>query len=124
MARQVLAVGKPLVIEDVGKVGLKAAPVERSYRTRSFISYPLSIGERSIGVLNLTDKTDGEAYNEFDLQLLDSIMPQLAVLIDRAALKRKAGEFEQLSVTDALTGLLNSAVSRRTPRRRNQTLKS
>lgn len=34
-------------------------------------------------------------------------MPQLAILIDRANLKSKAGEFEQLSVTDALTGLLN-----------------
>jgi len=31
----------------------------------------------------------------------------LAVAIDRAALKEKAGEFEQLSVTDPLTGLLN-----------------
>jgi diguanylate cyclase (GGDEF)-like protein len=28
-------------------------------------------------------------------------------LIDRANLKRRAGQFEQLSVTDALTGLLN-----------------
>ena len=28
-------------------------------------------------------------------------------MIDRAVLKNKAGEFEQLSVTDALTGLLN-----------------
>ncbi len=107
VARQVLAVGKPLMIEDVEKIGLKAAPVERNYNSNSFISYPLSIGAQKIGVLNLTDKTDGEPYNNFDLQLLNSIMPQLAVLIDRAALKHKAGEFEQLSVTDALTGLLN-----------------
>jgi diguanylate cyclase (GGDEF)-like protein len=42
-----------------------------------------------------------------DLELLHAIVPQLAVLIDRAGLKDKAGEFEQLSVTDALTGLLN-----------------
>ena len=34
-------------------------------------------------------------------------MPQIALLIDRAGLKHKAGEFEQLSLTDALTGLLN-----------------
>ncbi|MEO8073911.1 MAG: diguanylate cyclase [Acidobacteriota bacterium] len=107
VARQVLAVGKPLIIEDVDKIGLKVAPVERNYNSKSFISYPLSIGARRIGVLNLTDKTDGESYNNFDLKLLNSIMPQLAVLIDRAALKHKAGEFEQLSVTDALTGLLN-----------------
>jgi diguanylate cyclase (GGDEF)-like protein len=34
-------------------------------------------------------------------------MPQIAVAIDRTSLKNMAGEFEQLSVTDALTGLLN-----------------
>jgi diguanylate cyclase (GGDEF)-like protein len=33
--------------------------------------------------------------------------PQLAVALDRTALKQKAGEFEQLSITDPLTGLLN-----------------
>ncbi len=107
VARKVLENGKPLVVEDIYKIGLKTAPDGWNYKSNSFISYPLSIGMRKIGVLNLTDKTDGEPYNDFDLQLLDSIMPQLAVLIDRAALKHKAGEFEQLSVTDALTGLLN-----------------
>ncbi|CAN5234526.1 hypothetical protein BH20ACI1_BH20ACI1_23720 [soil metagenome] len=107
VARKVLENGKPLVVEDIDKIGLNTAPDGWNYKSNSFISYPLSIGMRKIGVLNLTDKTDGEPYSDFDLQLLGSIMPQLAVLIDRAALKHKAGEFEQLSVTDALTGLLN-----------------
>ncbi|MCV4697493.1 GGDEF domain-containing protein, partial [Escherichia coli] len=44
---------------------------------------------------------------ETDLELLNAIAPQIAVAIDRTALKSKAGEFEQLSVTDPLTGLLN-----------------
>ena len=107
IASKVLENGKPLVVEDIYQIGLKAAPVGWNYKSNSFISYPLSIGNRKIGVLNLTDKTDGKPYNDFDLQLLNSIMPQLTVLIDRASLKHKAGEFEQLSVTDALTGLLN-----------------
>ncbi len=107
VARKVLENGKPLVVGDIDEIGLRTAPAEWNYKSNSFISYPLAIGLRKIGVLNLTDKTDGEPYSDFDLQLLNSIMPQLAVLIDRAALKHKAGEFEQLSVTDALTGLLN-----------------
>lgn len=107
VSRQVLEKGKPLVVENIEKISLKTAPVDWNYKSKSFISYPLSIGMRKIGVLNLTDKTDGEPFSEFDLQLLNSIMPHLAVLIDRATLKHKAGEFEQLSVTDALTGLLN-----------------
>lgn len=107
VARQVLDDGKSLVVENVDKIGLRAAPLEWKYKTKSFISYPLKIGTRKIGILNLTDKTDGEIYSEYDLELLHAIVPQLAVLIDRAALKHQAGEFQHLSVTDALTGLLN-----------------
>ncbi len=107
VARQVLDSGKSLVVADIDKIGLQTAPPDWKYKSKSFISYPLTIGSRKIGVLNLTDKIDGENYNEFDLELLNNIVPQFAVLIDRAALKHKAGEFEQLSVTDALTGLLN-----------------
>ena len=107
VARQVLDDGKSLVVANVDKIGLQAAPLEWKYKSKSFISYPLKIGKRKIGVLNLTDKADGGIYSEFDLELLHAIVPQLAVLIDRAAIKHQAGEFEQLSVTDDLTGLLN-----------------
>ncbi|MDQ6786290.1 MAG: diguanylate cyclase [Acidobacteriota bacterium] len=107
VAAEVLNNGKPLVVQDVEKTEMERAPLDWKYKSKSFISYPIKIGGRKIGVLNLTDKTDGETYNELDLDLLDKIVPQLAVLIDRAALKQQAGEFEQLSVTDALTGLLN-----------------
>jgi diguanylate cyclase (GGDEF)-like protein len=65
------------------------------------------IGERKIGVLNFTDKTDSGTYDESDLQILETITPQIAVAIDRASLKLRAGEYEQLSMTDQLTGLPN-----------------
>ena len=107
IAKKVWKNGKPLVVADMGEMGLSPAPLEWEYRTGSFISYPLSIGKRRVGVLNVTDKTDGGVFNKNDLKLLKSIAPQLAVAIDRASLKSKAGEFEQLSVTDPLTGLLN-----------------
>ncbi|MBS1795058.1 MAG: diguanylate cyclase [Acidobacteria bacterium] len=107
VARIVLQNGKPVVVSDVSKIGLQPAPPEWKYKTKSFISYPFSIGSRRVGVLNVTDKADGKSYSEYDLELLNAIAPQVAVLIDRASLKSKAGEFEQLSVTDSLTGLLN-----------------
>lgn len=107
VAVAVLHDGKPLVVQNVENTPMKSAPIERKYKSKSFISYPIEIGGRKIGVLNLTDKTGGEDYTESDLDLLHAIVPQLAVLIDRADLKHKAGEFQQLSVTDALTGLLN-----------------
>jgi len=107
VARNVLDGGTAVVVEDVRNIKLQPAPEDWLYKSDSFISYPIMIGARKIGVLNLTDRADGEAYSELDLEILNSIMPQLAVLIDRANLKSKAGEFEQLSITDALTGLLN-----------------
>lgn len=107
VSRNVLDGGEAVVVEDVNKISLPAAPDDWQYKSDSFISYPISIGKRKIGVLNLTDRADGENYSDADLELLNQIVPQLAVLIDRAGLKDKAGEFEQLSVTDSLTGLLN-----------------
>ncbi|MBA2494915.1 MAG: diguanylate cyclase, partial [Acidobacteria bacterium] len=107
VARQVLESGESLVAADIDKIGLQSAPLEWKYKSKSFIICPLAIGKRKIAVLNLADKTDGGTYSEYDLEFLNAIAPQLAVLIDRAALKDKAGELEQLSITDAATGLLN-----------------
>ncbi len=107
VSRAVLNRGAALVAENSQKIGLLPAPPEWLYKSDSFISYPITIGARKIGILNLTDRADGGVYRELDLDILHSIMPQLAVLIDRANHKSKAGEFEQLSVTDSLTGLLN-----------------
>lgn len=107
IARSVFQEGKALVVADVNKIAVSVAPAEWEYKTNSFISYPITIGERKIGVLNLTDRADNEAYNESDLELLNAIVPQLGVLIDRVTLKDKAVEFEQRSLTDSLTGLLN-----------------
>ena len=107
IAQKVLQDGKPLVVEDIRKTEISDPHADRNYKSNSFISYPILIGQRKIGVLNITDRADGENFNELDLEILNAIMPQLAVLIYSAMLKHEAGEFEQRSVTDALTGLLN-----------------
>jgi len=65
------------------------------------------VGGQVIGILNITDKIDGGEYSACDLELLDAFAPQLAIALDRTVLKKKAGELEQLSITDPLTGLLN-----------------
>ncbi len=107
VSKRVLAGGTPLIVSNIETSEIRSAPSEWQYKTNSFISYPIIIGERKIGVLNLADKADGGSYDKFDLQLLQAIMPQIAIAVDRTTLKHKAGEYEQLSVTDALTGMLN-----------------
>lgn len=107
IARKVLQSGKPLVVKDLKKEGLAPAPFEWKYKTGSFISYPIIIGGRKIGVLNVTDTVDGETYGEADLELLDTLSPQLAVAIERSALRLKTIELRKISITDNLTGLVN-----------------
>lgn len=107
VAQAVLKKGIPVVVGDAKKAGLAPPPSERNYKSGSFISYPFRIGEGKVGLLNVTDKVDGGVYNNLDLDLLNAVAPQFSVLIDRATLISKAGEYQQLSVTDPLTGLLN-----------------
>jgi diguanylate cyclase (GGDEF)-like protein len=99
--------GRPLVVRDLEAAGREPAPAERLYKTKSFISYPISIGGRKVGVLNLTDKSDGSAYDELDLGLIETFAPQMALALDRAEWQEKAAQFQLMSITDPLTGLLN-----------------
>ena len=104
---EVINTGKPLIVTDVRSSGRKPAPPERSYKTESFISYPITIGGRKVGVLNVTDKASGQPFNEIDLTLLDMIGPQMAVALERAEWQERANEFQLMSITDSLTGLPN-----------------
>ncbi|KXK03767.1 MAG: diguanylate cyclase domain-containing protein [Acidobacteria bacterium OLB17] len=107
VARIVFERGKPIVVRDVATTGLPPVGEERKYRSASFLSAPIWLGERQLAVINFTDKVTGMPFDRRDLDLVKAITPQLAAAIDRTQLKEKAGELEQLSVTDPLTGLLN-----------------
>jgi diguanylate cyclase (GGDEF)-like protein len=104
---EVIETGKALMIEDVDLSGLTPAPAERLYKTKSFISYPIKIGGRKIGVLNVTDKSGGGKYDDVDLSLLEIIGPQVALALERAEWQERATEFQLMSITDPLTSLPN-----------------
>ena len=106
VAKVVFERGDAALISDVSKTDLPEFTVRR-YRTNSFLSCPIKVGGRCLGVMNFTDRSDGSAFDKNSLKLFLAIAPQLAIAIDRAMLKDMAGEFETLSVTDPLTGLLN-----------------
>lgn len=104
---EVLRDGRPLVVRDLDSAGRKPSASERPYKTKSFISYPITVGDRKIGVLNVTDKSGGGTYDEIDLSILDLMAPQMALAMDRAEWHEKAAQFQLMSITDPLTGLLN-----------------
>ena len=103
----VISKGEPLVVRDLEEIGKAPAPAARQYKTNSFISFPIKLGDRRIGLLNVTDKAGGGAYDDIDLSLIESIAPQMAMALDRAEWQEKATQFQLMSITDPLTGLLN-----------------
>jgi diguanylate cyclase (GGDEF)-like protein len=98
---------RPLMVRDIEETEVKPAPSERKYKTKSFISYPITIGGRRIGVLNLTDKRGGSKFNNVDLSLLEIIGSQIAVALERTEWQARATEFQLRSITDPLTSLPN-----------------
>ena len=107
ISRIALEKGAPVVAADFRTIGIPASPPEWRYRTSSFISFPIMIGDRRLAVMNFTDRAGRDDFDERDVDLLRTIAPQIAVAIDHEALRDKAGELQQLSLTDPLTGLLN-----------------
>ncbi len=107
IAGSVLASGSPLVVRDVDTD--ERVPNVRAghYKSRSFISFPITLGPRKVGVINLTDRKDGLPYEMEDLSILEMMSPHLALIIDRTEWHRKAETYQQMSLTDPLTGLPN-----------------
>jgi diguanylate cyclase (GGDEF)-like protein len=103
----VLETGKALVVSDLETAGLTAAPADRKYRTKSFISYPITMRGRKIGVLNVADKAGDDKFDDVDLSLLEILGPQIAVALESAEWHERATQFQLMSITDPLTGLLN-----------------
>ena len=104
---QVIDTGKPTIVTDLRREGRTPAPPDRHYKTNSFISYPIIIGGRKVGVLNVTDKSGGRPFDEVDLGLLEIIGPQVALALERAEWQERATEFQLMSITDPLTTLPN-----------------
>src|SRR2546421_4174786 len=105
IAGAVMRENRPLVA-TVDELGQTSHP-ERRYKTSSFISYPIAIGQRRFGVLNLADKIGGGAYDLHDLSVIDLLAPQIALALERAQWQQRANQFQLMSITDPLTGLHN-----------------
>ncbi len=105
IAGSVVSAGRP-VVTTIDALGRRSIP-ERRYKTTSFISYPISIGQRKIGLLNVADKAGGAAYEESDLEMIDLVAPQIALALERASWQHRANQFQLMSITDPLTGLHN-----------------
>ncbi|HER43032.1 MAG TPA: GAF domain-containing protein, partial [Candidatus Eisenbacteria bacterium] len=107
IAGKVVESGRPLLVTNVEKNGVKSAPNNPQYETKSLISVPLKLGAVVIGVINVNNKTNGQPFNDDDLALLVSISDRLAKVIERMRTAEDSRAFLKETI-QSLTSLLDT----------------
>ncbi|MCP3676530.1 MAG: diguanylate cyclase [Deltaproteobacteria bacterium] len=103
---KVIEKGTPIIVKDIESELISRKSRSR-YKTGSFVSLPLKIESRTVGVINISDKITGEVFSKRDLDLLQSFACYASIALERGNYHRMTEELKKISVTDALTGLLN-----------------
>lgn len=98
--------GRAMLVRDIERE-VPARTGRKRYKTRSFVSIPLKIDSRVIGVLNITDKITGEVFSDDDLKLLTSFASYASIALERGAYYSMSEELKTISMTDPLTDLFN-----------------
>ncbi|HEX4947870.1 MAG TPA: diguanylate cyclase [Blastocatellia bacterium] len=107
IAGTVLERGEPLLVRDLREQSWVTARVHGNARSHSFISFPLLSGNKRLGVLNLTDRSNNQSFTAQDLEWLQVFAPFAAAALERIDLREKAQRLQFQTITDPLTGLLN-----------------
>ncbi|HXN06278.1 MAG TPA: diguanylate cyclase [Nitrospiria bacterium] len=107
IAGKVLEEGVPLLVQNIEKDPRLLMARRPRYKTGSFLSVPIKLNQRTIGVINISDKTGDAVFNETDLQLALTISGYASMAIERSEFYRRSEELRQISITDTLSGLLN-----------------
>lgn len=102
----IAAKGLPVIVRNI-EDEVPAWKNKPRYKTKSFISIPLKLENRVIGVINVSDKLSGDVFSEEDLHLLLSFANYASIALERGAYYSMSEELKMLSMTDPLTGLFN-----------------
>jgi len=102
----IAARGVPVIVRDI-EDEVPSWKNRPRYRTKSFISIPLKLESKVIGVINMADKSSGEVFSDEDLHLLQSFANYASIALERGAYYSMSEELKLLSMTDPLTGLFN-----------------
>lgn len=105
--------GIPVIVPDVS-IDKRFRPnddKETDVKTKSLMCVPIRSKGRTLGVLEIINKTTDESFSKEDLDLLMRLVDHAAIAIERAALYQRTAE---LSVTDDLTKLFNTRYLERT----------
>lgn len=98
--------GKPYISKDTRKDARFYQKIDRqiNFKTMSIICAPITINGSTIGVIELINRKGRKNYDRKELYLLEIFAGYTATLVNNALL---AGNFEELSKRDNLSGLYN-----------------
>lgn len=96
IAGLVMESGDPLLVQDIEKDLKMAAPSPGRYTTGSFISAPIFMKNRTIGLLNVADKANGHSFNAFDFKVLLVVAGQLGDAYGRILSRRRENDLVNL----------------------------
>jgi len=96
----------PKLVPDVSKEKRFDRKVDRTpgRTTRSVMAVPIIIENRLLGVMELINKSGGGAFDKEDLRLVNLIIDQTALAIERSDMYQRMAD---LVITDDLTKLFN-----------------
>ncbi|MBN2050649.1 MAG: sensor domain-containing diguanylate cyclase [Spirochaetales bacterium] len=98
--------GQSVIIEDVSKDKRFNDRIDRitGFTTSSIIGVPLKTGDKVLGVIELINKLNGQAFTPFELKVLSTIADFAAIAIEKEYYIRA---IRKISRQDHLTGCLN-----------------
>ncbi|MCM8773506.1 MAG: response regulator [Candidatus Omnitrophica bacterium] len=95
-----------VLVEDIEKDPRFAKRNHEKYYTHSFISVPLIIKDKPLGVLNVNNKISKEPFNENDFRFLKGISGSISIAIENAQLYTSL-ENTYLNTISALTSAID-----------------
>lgn len=92
---------QPFLVDDIEKHDIFKEKVRDRYRTKSFISCPVIIKNKILGVLNINDKHDGSPFTEEEFELIKVIANHAAIALENAflmnQLRAKTTELDEIN---------------------------
>jgi len=86
LSRQVLLKKKPLLVTDIQQDHRTERPNQSRYKSPSFLSMPILIGNEVSAVLNLADKENGLIFNHEDEELSSILLREISFALENAQL--------------------------------------
>ena len=103
---RVFAARRPLLVIDASRER-PYRPRRLRYRTPSFIAVPLVAGTRSLGVVSVADREDGQPFDRRDLTTARALAAAATLALARERLAARTHRLARAAAIDPLTALFN-----------------